>query len=267
MEPISDRLIRSAACSRRFLEGDSLSKIAHFILSRKNRDGGFRGRGAESDLYYTVFAVASLKALGYPVPALAIWKYVRSFGSGDQLDLIHLVCLIRLRTAFPMLGITRSRLLRRLENHSADSAYDLFLKLLAEDYLGDADCPDEPLLVPPTDPTPSLAAAVLVNRQTDDRTQEALLDRFVESGGVAPTGGIAEPDLLSTGTAIFALTSMGTNLDAVQQPCFKYVESLWRESGGFSGHVADEFEDVEYTFYALLTIGCLIKSLASDYGT
>ena len=47
MKTISDRLLQSAACSRRFLEGDSLNKIFRFILSRQNSDGGFRGRGAE----------------------------------------------------------------------------------------------------------------------------------------------------------------------------------------------------------------------------
>jgi prenyltransferase beta subunit len=267
METISDRLIRSAACSRRFLEGDSRDKIARFVLDQQNPDGGFRGRGEESDLYYTVFAVATLKALGTPVPAWAVWKYVRSFGLGDGLDLVHLVCLIRLRTAFPLLGLTRRRLLRRLEKHRSESAYGLFLKLLAEDYLDTAGIPDEPLQIPPTDPTTNLAAAVLVNRQNDKATQTALLGRFVESGGCSPTDHVSVPDLLSTATALFALVDMGAGLDAVQQPCFKYAESLWRDSGGFAGHVADEFEDVEYTFYALLTIGCLIQSLASNYGS
>ena len=60
--------------------------------------------------------------------------------------------------------------------------------------------------------------------------------------------------------------SRGVNMDDLQKPCIRYAESLWRESGGFAGHEADEFEDVEYTFYGLLTIGSLIKSMAKDYG-
>ena len=262
MESIPDRLLQAAACSRRFLEEDSRDKMADFILARQSPDGGFRGRGAESDLYYTVFAVASLKALGNPVPIFKVWKYVRSFGMGDGLDLVHLTCLVQLRTAFPILGITRSRLYKRLEKHRAESAYDHFLKLLA----GDAPGQGDPVSVPLDAPTTQLAAAVLVNRRKDKAIEEALLGRVVESGGFAPTDKIAVPDLLSTATALFALVSMGTNLDSIQQPCLKYAESLWRDSGGFSGHVADEFEDVEYTFYALLTIGCLIQSMASNYG-
>ena len=263
MKSLPDRLLQAAASSRRFLEGDSHNKISNFILSRQNPDGGFRGRGAESDLYYTLFAVAGLKAIDYPVPVFKVWKYVRSFGMGNGLDLVHLVCLIQLRTAFPIWGITRRRLYKRLEKHRDESAYGLFLKLLA----GDVPELNDPVHVSLDAPTTQLAAAVLVNRQNDKATEEALLGRFVESGGFAPSDKIAMPDLLSTATALFALTSIGTNLDAIQKPCFKYAESLWRDGGGFAGHIADEFEDVEYTFYALLTIGCLIQSLASSYGT
>jgi len=263
MKSIPDRLLQSAACSRRFLEGDSRDKIARFILGQQNSDGGFRGRGAESDLYYTVFAVASLKALGNPVPVFKVWKYVRSFGVGDGLDLVHLVCLIRLRTAFPLLGITRRRLLKQLEKHQDQSTYGLFLRMLADE----APVLSDPVQVSLEAPTTQLAAAMLVNHQNDEITENTLLGRFVESGGFAPTDKIGVPDLLSTATALFALVDTGANLGEIQQPCFKYTESLWRDSYGFSGHVADEFEDVEYTFYALLSIGCLIQSLASNYGT
>lgn len=263
MKSIADRLLQSAACSRRFLESDSLNKIFHFILSRKNSDGGFRGRGAESDLYYTLFAVAGLKAINYPIPVFRVWKYIHSFGMGKKLDLVHLVCLFRLRSAFPMLGTTRRRFFRRLEKYQERSAYSLFLRLLAqEEAMPDTD----PVRVSPDAPTTQLAAALLVNRQNDKATTDALMGRFIASGGFAPTDKVATPDLLSTATALFALVDAGVKLDAIQQPCFKYAESLWRDSGGFAGHVADEFEDVEYTFYALLTIGCLIQSLASNYG-
>lgn len=264
---LTERLIQSAACSRQFLDAGSRGDIARFVLAQQNPDGGFRGRGSDSDLYYTVFAVASLKALGHPIPAGKIWKYTRSFGLGDGLDLVHLVCLIRLKVSFPMFGSTKRKLFKRLEKHSIESTYGLFLKLLAEDYLKTADFPDEQVQVPPSDPTTNLAAAVLVNRQKDAATTNALLARAAESGGFKPSDQIDVPDLLSTATALFALTSVGAALgEDLQVSCFKFIESLWRDSGGFAGHVADEFEDVEYTFYALLATGCLIQSMAKDYG-
>ncbi|MDF7799979.1 prenyltransferase/squalene oxidase repeat-containing protein [Pontiellaceae bacterium B1224] len=266
MTPLADRLIQSSACSRHFLEEQSLDKMAAFVKARQNPDGGFRGRDGESDLYYTVFAVACLKTLGYQIPVIKIWKFARSFGIGQKLDLVHLVCLIRIRTAFPMFGFTRRRLFQTLEQHQADSAYGLFLKLFAEDFRDHISQTEVALETKPSDPTPNLAAALIVGTDNAEQLEKALLKRAVESGGFAPSDQIDMPDLLSTATAVFALVSRGVNMDDFQKPCIKYAESLWRESGGFAGHAADEFEDVEYTFYALLTIGSLIKSMAKDYG-
>lgn len=266
MTPLADRLIQSSACSRHFLEEQSIDKMAAFVRARQNPDGGYRGRDGQSDLYYTVFAVVCLKTLGYQIPVLKIWKYARSFGVGRNLDLVHLVCLIRIRTAFPMFGVTRRRLFKVLQQHQADSAYGLFLKLFAEDFKDVISQTAAPLETKPSDPTPNLAAALIVGAANADQLEKALLARAVETGGFAPSDRIAVPDLLSTATAVFALVSRGVNMDDLQKPCIKYAESLWRESGGFAGHAADEFEDVEYTFYALLTIGSLIKSMAKEYG-
>ena len=266
MQSFTDRLIQSAAASRAFLDRNSRLKVTDFVLSRQNPDGGFRGRGSDSDLYYTVFAAASLKALGHPVPAFRIWKYCRSFGLGEELDLAHLVCLIRLRMAFPMRRRTRRRLSEQLQKHSAASAYGLFLKLLAGDDPGAADAAHEERAVSPGDPTTTLAASLVVHRQNEDETAGILLTRAAVSGGFKPTDQIEVPDLLSTATALFALTTAGIALDEIQVPCFQFVESLWRDSGGFAGHCDDAFEDAEYTFYALLAIGCLIRSMAKDYG-
>jgi hypothetical protein len=168
MEAIADQLLDTAACSRRFLEKDSRAEVARFILGQQNSDGGFRGRGSASDLYYSVFAAAGLKALGRRIPVFSLWNYVRSFGMGEDLDLVHLVSLIRLRTAFPTPGKTRRRFFQILEAHRTDSAYDLFLKLLIGEHA------DEPVEVPLTAPTTNLAAAVVVNRQTDKATEAAL---------------------------------------------------------------------------------------------
>jgi prenyltransferase beta subunit len=253
MKAIADQLLDTAACSRRFLEKDSRAEVARFIRGQQNSDGGFRGRGSASDLYYSVFAAAGLKALGRRIPVFSLWNYVRSFGMGEDLDLVHLVSLIRLRTAFPTPGKTRRRFFQILEAHRADSAYDLFLKLLIGEHA------DEPVEVPLTAPTTSLAAAVVVNRQIDKDTEAALRARVCTPGGFGATEKLKIPDLLSTATALFALRLLEADLAPLRRPCLEYIESLWRDSGGFAGHAEDEFEDVEYTFYALLGIGCLMK--------
>ena len=259
MQSLADRLIRTAACSRRFLEKESRGEIARFILSRQNPDGGFRGKSAESDLYYTVFAAAGLQALGRRIPAWPLWRYIRQFGSGEELDLVHLFCLIRLRAAFPLTGKTRRQLFRNMEELPAKSSYDFFLKQLAGDCLSVSRLPVAPRSISLTDPTPNLAAAVIVNRPEGKVAAGVLFNRVCRSGGFAATDQLNSADLLSTATALFALRILHADLNTVRRPCMEFVESLWRDSGGFAGHVTDEFEDVEYTFYALLSLGCLME--------
>lgn len=259
MKTLAGQMIRTAALSRAFMEKDSRRDVVRFVRSLQNPDGGFRGRGAASDLYYTVLAVSGLRALGAPFSLWKLWRYVRLFGFGENLDLVHLGCLVRLRAVFPMRGKTRRRFADALEEHQTESAYDLFVKLLAEDHLTESDFPTEPLFIPLDDPTTNLAAAVVVNRQIDPETKASLLARVCPSGGFSATRHMPSADLLSTATALFALRFLGADLDTIRRPCLAYIESLWRDSGGFAGHEADQFEDVEYTFYALLGIGCLME--------
>lgn len=77
------------------LLGESCQAIAAFLRAQQNPDGGFRGRGASSDLYYTVFAVQGLVALSEPPEPGPLSRYLASFGDGEGLDLVHLACLAR----------------------------------------------------------------------------------------------------------------------------------------------------------------------------
>ncbi len=258
MEPVAVRLVHMAAKSRGFLEGASRREVARFILGHQNRDGGFRGRDAQSDLYYSLFAVSALSALGWRPYVFRLWRYVYSFGTGQDLDLIHLVCLIRLRKLYPMLGRTRRGLLKAFENHDPGTAYDPFVRLLAADVFTEAHVPVQPPEVTAQSPTTNIAAAMVVNSRPDADMQRLLMERACPTGGFAPGARIDSPDLLSTATALFALASESADLEQIRKPCLEYVESLWRDSGGFAGHEADAFEDVEYTFYGLLSIGCLM---------
>lgn len=257
-QSLSQELAGAAAQSRRFLERKSRAEIARFILRQRTPDGGFKGRGADSDLYYTVFAAAGLKALSRPVPARGLWNYVRRFGDGEGLDLVHLCCLLRLRAVFPMFNKTRARFYRTLQMKNTASAYDFFLKRMAEEDLGTAGSSPEPLRIPLTDPTPNLAAAAVVSRQADTMVIQTLFSRVSASGGFCATGQTQSADLLSTAVALFALRRLNADLTPVRRPCLTFIESLWRDSGGFAGCPSDPFADVEYTFYALLAIGCLL---------
>jgi prenyltransferase beta subunit len=89
-------MLRAAArSSRRLL--DRTARVEAFFRGRLNPDGGFRGRAAASDLYYTVFAMAGLVALKAPLPLPDVRRYLDGFAGGDGLDFVHLTCLARCR--------------------------------------------------------------------------------------------------------------------------------------------------------------------------
>jgi hypothetical protein len=70
--------------------------VEAFVLAHQCEDGGFRGRGQQSDLYYTVFALQTLQALGRPIPPDATEYILRQSATGNlqSLDLVHTCCLV-----------------------------------------------------------------------------------------------------------------------------------------------------------------------------
>jgi hypothetical protein len=86
---------------------------------------------------------------------------------------------------------------------------------------------------------------------------EWLLARCHPSGGFFAAPGAPLPDLLSTATALHALTALGARLEAIREPCLDFVDTLWTNTGGFYGTWADDSLDCEYTYYGLLALGHL----------
>jgi prenyltransferase beta subunit len=109
--------------------------------------------------------------------------------------------------------------------------------------------------------TTTTAAAVLLLHELDVAPDPHLgmwlLDRCHEDGGFFATPAAPIPDLLSTATALHALAALKTPIDALQEPCLDFVDSLWTSRGGFYGNWADDTLDVEYTYYGLLALGHL----------
>lgn len=79
------------------LDETAAEAISRYLLGQLNEDGGFRGKTPASDLYYTVFGMTSLSALGVEFPLDKTWNYLAGFGDGRSLDFIHLTCLARCR--------------------------------------------------------------------------------------------------------------------------------------------------------------------------
>jgi prenyltransferase beta subunit len=276
------------------LLGDSTELVAEFLRGQMNDDGGFGRRDGKSDLYYTVFGLDGLVALQADLPAGRLVSYLRTFGDGTELDFVHLTCLVRCWAALPpplRAEAPRGALLGRLEEfRSRDGGYDAepsaehgtiygcFLALGAYQDLR-AEMPDGERMLEciqrlraadgsyanhhgaPVGLTPATAAVATLLRnlgQPVDRcVAEWLLARCHEQGGFLAVPDAPIPDLLSTATALHALSGLHVELDAIREPCLDFIDSLWTNRGGFHGHWEDDELDCEYTYYGLLALGHL----------
>jgi len=125
------QMLQVARLSRRTL-GESIGLVLSFLESLVMPDGGYRGRGDRSDLYYTSFALDALVALealpaGGP-RAEQTRRYLESFGDGGGLDFVHRCCLARAWASQPKgaIGVDRrAALLAGVERQrSADGGFN-----------------------------------------------------------------------------------------------------------------------------------------------
>jgi prenyltransferase beta subunit len=275
--------------------GDSMDAVKGFFQRKLAPEGGFQGRDGRSDLYYTVFGLEASLTLGVDLPGDCVGGYLDSFGDGESLDLVHLAALIRCRANMANVRNPET-LARRLMAYSSrdggfnmvpgeaqGSAYGSFLALGAWQDLGieypNAEAMAESIasLQRPeggyaneaamtAGVTPASAAAICVlhylKRPVPESAVQWLWARAHPLGGFVaiPFGGDAgAPDLLSTATALHALSLIGVRTVDVRDKHLDYLDSLWNAEGGFRGHWADEVVDCEYTYYGLLALGTLTQ--------
>lgn len=284
-------MLTTATRGLAFLERRAATQLAAFVVSRQHSDGGFCGRDGASDLYYTLFGLMCCHAAGH-APASAVGDYLAGFTAPADLDLVHLACLVRARAiALGPEGVKKDgAAVLCLESFRSEeggyglarslargSVYAGFLAFLAYDDLG--------LVVP--DPQ-GLQSSVGAHATADGGYADAgdtatttvtaaallLLSALgMPPGAVAteclramrcPTGGFRAsmdapvPDLLSTASALYALSHLGGVTEDTGVACIEYVEGLWQEAGGFCGSEFDRVPDCEYTFYGLLALGSAV---------
>jgi len=271
--------------------GDSAPLVARFLHTQMTSDGGFADRAGHSDVYYAVFGVQSLLALGAGFDRQPLEGWLRGFGEGEGLDLVHLCSLARCRAALGTGAEHHEALLHRIGSfRSADggyapspeakhgTAYACFLALGGSEDCG-ALLPDPEGVArclgslaardggfanehgQATGSTNATAAAIVTKRQFGLPVcacmAEWLLACCHPRGGFAATPTTPLPDLLSTATALHALATLGVSADAVREPCLDFLDSLWDSRGGFHATWADDELDCEYVFYGLLALGHL----------
>jgi len=268
--------------------GESRDLVASFLNSQRAPDGGFRDRAGKRDLYYTVFGLEALIALQADPGCDATAAYLRSFGDGEDLDFVHTACLARARASIS--APPSARVIKRIESfRSADGGYnpaqgaaegtlyaaflalgayqdlreempypDRLLNFVARCKAHDGGYANRPGL--PFGLTTSTAAAVSLQRNLDaaaDSVVEWLIARCGAEGGFFASATTPIPDLLSTATALHALTSLHAPLVDIRERCLDFIDTLWSNRGGFVGTWADDTLDCEYTYYALLALGHL----------
>jgi len=275
--------------------GDSAEAVRSFFSRRLVSDGGFQGRDGRSDLYYTVFGIEASLALGLEFPREIVNRYLDSFGAGESLDLVHLAALIRCRANLAKAQDGESLTRRLMAYRSRDggfnmipgdakgSAYGSFLALGAWQDLG-VECPEADAVAQSiaslqrseggyandaamtAGATPATAAAICtlhyLKRPIPDSSIRWLSARAHPLGGftaIPMAGDLGAPDLLSTATALHALSLVGVRMEDARDRHLDYLDSLWCAEGGFRGHWADDVVDCEYTYYGLLALGTLTQ--------
>ena len=274
------------------LLSDATDLVGEFTYSQIHPKGGFVDRAGDPDLYYTVFGMDCLVALKQPIPREGMIGFLKSFGTGEVLDLIHSCALLR---CWANLGDpppeVAAAVLAKVENHRAEdggyhvtpgrargSCYGNFLALGAYEAVGrplpnpelvlanihnlatqDGGFNDEPGL--PLGTMPATAAAVAVCRALGHHLPPSvglwMLQQHNPEGGFFAVPGAPMPDLLSTAVCLHAMSLLKVPTDTVKEPCLDFIDSLWVNRGAFFGNWGDEHLDCEYLFYALLALGHL----------
>jgi len=265
--------------------GESTELVAEFLKSQINSDGGFRGRSSDSDLYYSMFGIESLCALVAEIPYDRFSGYLRNFYFDSSLDLVHLCCLARCVADVCPEDI-KGDLLERITNGvegafgAGSSAYGCFLALGAYQDMG-VSVPDAGEVVScmaslkrsgggyaneadvSAAAVPATAAAITVlhylGGDIGSDSVDWLLRRIGPEGGFLAVENAPVADLLSTATALHALSLVGSDIGNLREGCLDFVDTLWDGKGGVCGSIADVTCDCEYTFYGLLALGHLSK--------
>jgi hypothetical protein len=286
------QLLQVARLAPRLL-GESTGLVQDFYRRQFDESGAATDRAGKPDLYYTIFAIAGSLALDVPMPTDQVRNWLLTFKDGAGLDLVHLGALAR---CWAEVGGApenlKDHLLSGIESfRKPDGGYDVdkalphgtaygaFVALGAWQDLGrtpprlldlvrcfkhlesaDGAWSNQPGMK--LGALNATAGAVTLVRHlgfpVNQRVAEWLMAQAHPQGGFRATPTAPIPDLLSTATALHALSAMDYRISAaVHERCMDFIDTLWDAQGGFHGHWADDFLDPEYSFYGLLALGHL----------
>ena len=300
MLSVSQEMLAAAREALPYL-GRRREKIARYLHGQCTPTGGFMDRGGNADLYYSVFGIDALLALDEPLSLERLVPYLESHEDGRALDFMHLTCLARCWARMPDAAIpdgVQCSVADRIEsyrtpdggyhtvpNSAAGSVTGIYLAFAAyQDMQRDIPEPRSILASLAALRTPdgayanerglaagttlAAAGALILQHCLGAAPDAAAADWLWKQSG--PTGGFLAspatpmPDLLSTATAIYAGRVLEHPVHDLLENTVIFTESLQDDDGGYAGHWLEPRPDCEYTFYALLVLGCLVGTSGID---
>lgn len=100
----------------------------------------------------------------------------------------------------------------------------------------------------------------LIHNEVEEKAMHWLYNQQNNLGGFVAGNQLSIADILSTSSAVLAL-SVTNNMDLFDwQKCIQFIDMHWDKSGGFIGSISDSNPDCEYTFYALMALGLILSS-------
>lgn len=273
------------------LDNQGREEVSQFIASQQNADGGFRDRGGNSDLYYSLFGGLMLRAVGSPLnlpqgdfknrsniatsETDGLRQFIQNQKGVARLGFIEKCCLVLLQKELKTDRTSRIISIFSLgksfwkERHSINLSYRSFVLFLTLDAI----LPFRRILkigakrmlaqttIDVNSPCSEVAARVFLQKMMkhDGLAEQELLKSFsCETGGFKAFAHLNNADMLSTAVALFALNYAGNDLRLLKPNCLDFIQQNYFEGAFLSGD-GDQTTDVEYTFYGLLALGVLAR--------
>lgn len=270
MQTVVSEIIQQLSRIDAILAPEAKAELSNFVSGCQNPDGGFRNRDGSSDPYYTFFGFLIASGLGLSEELSQLKKYVLQSKKGSYSSLAD-NCALTIMDAL----LTKKRgwqwwqafqFLRKFKSNNGydQMSYAGFLALLTF----------EILLGRPTFmvnflrrilkkvkenqamPCSQVAALMVLKKELGlpfNKEQDLISSYFDDKGGFKIYTHMADPDLLSTAVALFAMKhcNIDRRLYAPSSICF--VDSQY-DMGAFLSGDGDLTRDLEYTFYGMLAL-------------
>ena len=271
------------------LDEQGREEVLQFIISNQNADGGFRDRGARSDLYYSLFGLLLLKGIGgkgqrgnvtlesdlnlVEESILKLKQFTDRKTTSEVPGFIERCCLVLLHKELSLPRFSRLQSLWSLgrsfwkDRHSINLSYRSFVLFLTLDavfpFPSIIKYMSKRMLIQSTvdqhSPCSEIAAKIFILKMLnlDGSNEQKLLTTLAcQSGGFKAFTHLNNADMLSTAVALFALTYAGYDVRLLKPSCLDFIQQNYSQGAFLSGD-GDQTADVEYTFYGLLALGVL----------